>query len=184
MSPVFPGSPPRRGRPVPGAEAPMSAAARAAGAFEGERRPRASGSVRCWKGGARNRGRPRRHSSPCGCRRQARCCRPSASYRGWPARPRRGSMPGFRQGREGSSPAPPLPARTAAPPAGPRASQLATWWPLGPRQVNLPEAVLREGDPGGGPETSNSLGLSAFSASWIMVLPPSFELHGLADLTL
>lgn len=92
--------------------------------------------------------------------------------RGWPARLRRGSMPGFRQGQERSSPAPPLPAWTTTPPVGPRASQLATGWPLGPRQVNLPEAVLREGDPGRGPETSNILGLSAFSASRITVLPP------------
>lgn len=148
----------------------MSAAARTACAFEGERRPGASRSVRCWKGGAGSRGRPRRHSSPRDCRCQAGCCQPSASYRGWPARPRRGSMPGFRQGQEGSSPAPPLPARTTRPPAGPRASQLATRWPLEPWQVNLPEAVLREGDPGRGPETSNSLGLSA---SRITVLPPS-----------
>ena len=59
----------------------MSAAARAACAFEGERRPRASRSFRCWKGGAWNRGRPRRYSSPCDCRRQAGCCQPSASYR-------------------------------------------------------------------------------------------------------
>lgn len=59
----------------------------------------------------------------------------------------------FPSGTGGSSPAPPLPAWTAAPPVGPRAPQLATQWPLGPRQVNLPKVVLREGDPARGPET-------------------------------